>query len=70
MELRCGDHVRYLGPPLVGSGVPDVNIPDLRPGAEGKVVDVAANGLMVIAWRDAATMVHESAEHLVRVPSV
>lgn len=40
------------------------------PGAEGKVVDVAADGLMVIAWRDAATMVHESAEHLVRVPSV
>jgi hypothetical protein len=60
VELKPGDRVRYAGPPLAGSGVPSMNLPDLVPGDEGLVVDVAPDGSVVVSWRDAPTGVHDA----------
>lgn len=65
MNLKVGDRVSYVGPPI-GSGVPEIGAPDLIPGDEGRIVDVAQDGAVVVQWRDAITLVHTSTEGLAR----
>ena len=58
MDLKRGDLVRYRGPSPHRRGVPDASLAGVAPGDEGKVVDVAGDGYVVVAWRDALTLVH------------
>ena len=66
MELTPGDLVKYVGRPLVGSGVPGANLADLVAGDEGQVVDVAGDGSVVIGVAGCPDTSAPNADHLPR----